>query len=112
MSGFAVCIEGDGRVVVVGEVDMATAPQLTGAIESLISTGAQRVVVDAAGVTFMDSSGLAALCLGRAKLEAEGGVLVLGAVSRQVEAVLQIAGLESTFVRETPAACSQDPRVG
>ena len=60
MSGFEVCIRGDGRVVVLGEVDMATAPELSEAIESLINTGAQRVVVDAAGVTFMDSTGLAA----------------------------------------------------
>ena len=104
MSGFEVCIQGDGRVVVLGEVDMATAPELSEAIESLISTGAQRVVVDAAGVTFMDSTGLNALCLGQAKLEAQGGVLVLGAVSRQVETVLHATGLESMFVRESPAA--------
>jgi anti-sigma B factor antagonist len=102
MSGFAVLIEGDARIVVVGEVDMATAPQVTSAIESLDRAGSPRVVVDLAGVSFMDSTGLSALVHGRAKLESRGAALVLGALSTQVQTLLQVAGLESTFVRQSP----------
>lgn len=104
MSGFAVLIEGDSRIVVTGEVDMATAPQIASAIDSLDRARAQRVVLDLSGVSFMDSTGLASLVHGRAKLVSRGAVLVLGAVSKQVQVLLQTAGLESAFVRESPMA--------
>jgi anti-sigma B factor antagonist len=103
MSVFEVRIDGDARVMVFGELDMATAPQLTSAVESVAATDS-RVVVDLAAVTFMDSSGVGALCLAQSKLQAEGGVLVLGPVSRQVQSVLQMAGLENSFDRESPGA--------
>jgi anti-sigma B factor antagonist len=100
MSVFEVRIVGDARIVVSGELDMATSPQLTGAIEALASSGTRRVVVDLLEVTFLDSSGVSALCLARGKLGADGAVLVLGPTSGQVDAVLQIAGVDSAFVRE------------
>jgi anti-sigma B factor antagonist len=100
MSAFQIHIAGDARVVVRGELDMATSPQLTSAIESVASSAAQRVVVDLLEVTFLDSSGVSALCLARTKLGSEGVVLVLGPTSSQVDAVLQIAGVDSAFVRE------------
>lgn len=87
-------------MVVKGELDMASAPDMTSAIESLARSDAQRVVVDLGGVSFIDSSGMGALCLCAAKLEAAGAVLVLGPTSAQVAAVLQMAGLECQFPRE------------
>jgi anti-anti-sigma factor len=96
---FEVRLEGDARVVVSGEVDMATAPQLTSAIESLAGATVQRVVVDLAAVSFMDSSGISALCLARKKLEVDGTMLVLGPMSPQVESTLQMVGLDAEFVR-------------
>jgi anti-sigma B factor antagonist len=98
--GFEIHIEGDGRVVVSGELDMATSPQVTSAVESVAGSGCQRVVLDLNGVTFIDSSGISALALAKARLDVDGAVLVLAKPSRQVEAVLQMAGLESEFVRE------------
>ena len=104
MSVFEVRIEGDARVVVLGELDMATAPQLTDAVDCLARTSAPRVVVDLREVSFIDSSGVSALCLAQAKLEVSGAVLVLGGISSQVESVLRMTGLESEFVREAPSA--------
>ena len=43
---FDVRIDGGPRVVVSGELDIATSPELTSAIESLERTEAQRVVLD------------------------------------------------------------------
>jgi anti-sigma B factor antagonist len=100
MSVFEVRIEGDDRVVVSGELDLATAPQLTSAIEALAGTWVQRVVVDLAAVTFMDSSGVAALCRAQEKLAVEGTVLVLSPISRQVQATFHVLGLDHEFVRE------------
>jgi anti-sigma B factor antagonist len=102
MSVFEVRIEGDARVMVSGELDMASSSQLTNAVESLASTESKRVVVDLSGVTFLDSTGASALCLAKAKLDAEGAVLVLGPVSARVEAVLRMVGLEREFVRDVP----------
>jgi anti-sigma B factor antagonist len=51
------------RIVPKGEIDMATAPDLEAAIRGLASdSGVRRVLVDLAGVTFLDSSGLHVLC--------------------------------------------------
>jgi len=94
-------IDGGPRVVVSGELDMATSPELTSAIESLERTEAQRVVLDLSRVTFIDSTALSALCLAKAKLNDRRAVLVLGPVSRQVETVLRICGLHREFIRET-----------
>jgi anti-sigma B factor antagonist len=104
MSVFEVRIEGDARVVVLGELDMATAPQLTSAIESLLGSRPPQVVVDLGGVSFLDSRGVAALCRGQSTLEAAGGELVLGPVSRQVQSVLKMLGLDGRFVVEPDVA--------
>jgi anti-anti-sigma factor len=104
MSVFAVRIEGDARVVVSGELDLATAPQLASAVEALARAGGQRGVVDRAAVAFIDSTGISGLLLEQAKLEANGAVLVLGPTSAQVESVLQMVGLSAEFIRDDNAA--------
>jgi anti-sigma B factor antagonist len=48
------------RIVVEGEVDMETAPQLAHGLREQMNRD-RAVVLDLAGVTFMDSSGLATL---------------------------------------------------
>ena len=53
----------DGRAVVVlrGELDLATGAPLADELQSLMAAGASSVVVDLAGVTFLDSTGLGTL---------------------------------------------------
>jgi anti-sigma B factor antagonist len=53
----------DGRAVVVlrGELDLATRAPLADELQSLVAAGATSVVVDLAGVTFLDSTGLGTL---------------------------------------------------
>ena len=101
---FEVRIEGDARVVVSGELDMATSPELTSAIEALAKTGEPRVLVDLSDVSFIDSTGISALVLAMAKVEVHGAVLVLGRVSRQVDTALSMVGLESEFVRDVSSS--------
>ena len=97
---FEVRIERDSRVVVSGDLDLATAPQLMSAVESLAATGARRVVVDLGAVSFIDSSGISALLRADQTLREADGVLVLGAMSAQVMSVLAMTGLQAEFVRE------------
>jgi anti-sigma B factor antagonist len=70
--GFAVTLEHDTegvRVRVVGELDIATVPELDRVLEGLSSDGPSRLLIDLNDVEFMDSTGVAALI--RAKRSAE-----------------------------------------
>jgi anti-sigma B factor antagonist len=55
----------DGTVVVSiqGEIDLASAPELERELLSLFALSIHQVVLDFAGMTFMDSTGLAVLLL-------------------------------------------------
>lgn len=90
--------DGDWSVLVVrGEVDVFTAPKLRERIIELIEKGRHDIVVDLAGVSFMDSTGLGILvgCLKRVK-EREGS-LALAGPQRPVMRVLTITGLSRVF---------------
>jgi anti-anti-sigma factor len=90
---------------------------LTGNVDTEVATrfrsaqGREKVAVDAidAGtVTFISSSGLGLLVrYAEASVAAGGRRPVLRSVSRQVERVLQVAGLDSFFPRTGPGAGAQ-----
>jgi anti-sigma B factor antagonist len=77
---------GGMRVEVLGELDLASAPRLAEALDALPSGG--ELVVDLAGVTLVDSSGLAVLL--RA---GEGRSLVFVRPGQNVRRVLGVSGL-------------------
>jgi anti-anti-sigma factor len=82
---------GDVHVVsLVGELDTATAEGLT---DRLIDPAGPSVVVDLSGLTFLDSSGTAALVKARRRIEQDGSQLRLALPRRNVEQVLGIVGL-------------------
>jgi len=83
-------VSGD-TVTVAGEIDVATAPQLTAAIAS-VTEGP--VVVDLSGVEFIDSSGIGALVAAHQLLAAAGRELRIGPRSRTVAHVLSVSGAE------------------
>ena len=62
------------QVLVSGEIDLATAGQITAALAEL--TG-HDVIVDLSQVAFIDSSGLSSLIVAHKKITAAGGTLVL-----------------------------------
>lgn len=96
---YEVELSGDGgnlRLCVAGEVDMATAPDLLDAILRAAFTYDQgQVVVDLAGVTFMDSTGLGALREAHRRLVADGTRLSVRNPGAMVEKVLRITGLDT-----------------
>jgi anti-anti-sigma factor len=53
--------QGTSVLVVEGELDMLTAPQLSHALDEALGAAPPVLVVDLSGVTFMDSAGLAVL---------------------------------------------------
>ncbi|MEO7556516.1 MAG: STAS domain-containing protein [Acidimicrobiales bacterium] len=87
---FEVHVE-DETVTATGEIDVATAPQLTAAIAS-ITDGP--VVLDLSGVGFMDSSGIGALLTAHDLLAAAGRQLRVGPRSPVVDRVLNVSGAD------------------
>jgi len=87
---------GEPTVEVSGELDLASAEDFATQVGE--SAGdANVVVLDLSGVTFMDSTGLAALIKIRNRLTDRGGDLRLAAASRAVERVLELTGMSDTF---------------
>ncbi|MGE5288932.1 MAG: STAS domain-containing protein [Micromonosporaceae bacterium] len=89
-------VEGEATVTVRGEIDISTAGILAGRLAAVIGRGPRRLVIDMAGVDFMDSSGLHALIRVRAALPEECPV-VLRSLQQQVRRVLEVSGLSTVF---------------
>jgi len=83
--------ESRGYVVVMprGELDLASAPAVAAAL-GVVAAREPRIIVDLAGLEFIDASGVAALSRGRRHARNAGGDLLLAAPQRQVRRVLAI----------------------
>ncbi len=88
-------------IVLVGEVDPHTAPQLESALGELIDGGASTVRIDAAGLAFIDSSGLRVLVDAHRRLGSEPTVLVLAQVSPTFRRLLEVTGLDERVTIES-----------
>ncbi|MEV4054837.1 STAS domain-containing protein [Amycolatopsis sp. NPDC049688] len=87
-----------GPVVTVGgELDVATAPRLRAAAGTLALGSGQLLVVDLAGVTFCDSSGISALIAARNLAEAAGARVALAAVPARLARTFALIGLADFF---------------
>jgi anti-sigma B factor antagonist len=84
-------------IVVSGELDLATCPQLVTSLDGVVEGRPGDVVVDLSGVTFLDSTALTVLITFRQQLQGLGRRLVLDRPSPVVVRVLTISGLLDTF---------------
>jgi anti-sigma B factor antagonist len=85
------------RLRISGEVDLANAELLLDTIMSLAPEPMHEVVADLTAVTFMDSSGLAALIQAQERLLTRQVRFVLVNPSSQIQLLLSVAGLEGFF---------------
>jgi len=90
-------VDGQYRLRLSGELDLATAPWLRDHLAGIAANGAECVVVDVSGLSFIDSTGLSVLVDGWKRLRERGGDLVLESPSPAVAKVLDIAGLKDVF---------------
>ncbi|SFO91548.1 stage II sporulation protein AA (anti-sigma F factor antagonist) [Amycolatopsis arida] len=98
-------ITSTGEVSVVltvsGEVDLATAGEVTDAIEAALrAPGTESVEVNLTEVSFLDSSGLRALVAGQKRAEEAGKRLVVSDPQPQVRKVMEITGLSEVLTAE------------
>jgi anti-sigma B factor antagonist len=81
-------------VTVTGEVDLVTCGVLRdGLLRTMTDDNGRALVVNLAGVSFLDSTGLGVLVGVWHRVEASGGRLAVAVPSRQVRRALNTAGL-------------------
>ncbi len=84
-------------ILVRGEVDLYSSPELREALVGDYPSGTDAVGVDLSEVPYMDSSGVATLVEGLRAAKAKGASFALVSPSNQVMKVLQLARLDSVF---------------
>ena len=84
----------NGSVVVhlAGELDLYNAEEVRGALTEAIAQSPERIVVDMAGVEFVDSTALGVLVEARSKLGRD--CLALAAPQLDTRRTLQVSGLD------------------
>ena len=85
----------DGGVLltVAGELDIATVPVVRERLSAIADAGARRLVVDLRGVSFMDSTGLAAFIHAKMRQEDEGAMTLVMAPNSYPRLIFEVAGL-------------------
>jgi anti-sigma B factor antagonist len=84
-------------VLLEGELDLATAPDLYGELDRLLGLEPACLVLDLSRLTFIDSTGVSVLNTTREHASARGVPFVLQAPSRAVERVLEVTALWEHF---------------
>ncbi len=82
------------QVLVSGEIDLATAGQITAALAEL--TG-HDVIVDLSQVAFIDSSGLSSLIVAHKNITAAGGTLMLRNPSPTAATLLALTAIDTVI---------------
>lgn len=87
------------RLLVSGEIDVATSPRLRQILFGLIDSGSGRIDIDLSGVTFLDSSGLGVLVAARNRLRGQRRehALAVRGVPDSIRRVFEITGLDDLF---------------
>ena len=86
-------------VIVEGEIDVTTAAALSAQLGGVVARNPQRLVIDLAGVGFLDSAGLQAFAQLRRELPEDCPVIIRFA-RRRLRQVFAITGLGTAFVFE------------
>jgi anti-sigma B factor antagonist len=91
--------QGDGNVIVAlcGELDVADAMCVAATLAD-VAAREPEIIVDLAGLDFIDSSGVAALARGRKHARIAGGDLLLAAPQQQVLRVLTLTRMIEDFL--------------
>ena len=89
----------DGRSVValVGELDLATAPELRERLGLLFERGENEVTLDLTHLDFVDSTGLSVFVMLFTRVQAAGGSMLIRNPSSAVMRIFEITGLATVF---------------
>lgn len=80
-----------------GRLVMADAPEARQQLKTIIEGGQGKLILDLAGVSFMDSSGLSVLISAYKAVQAKGGDLVLLNLTPMVQSLIELTRLQQVF---------------
>ena len=89
--------ESETTFALLGEIDLATAPQVSGAMEVALASDPSSVRLDLSRVSFLDSVGISLIVGLRNDTRASGTPLRLTPGPLRVMRVLELAGLTDIF---------------
>lgn len=90
-------LDGTEVLDLVGEIDVYTAPQFKEAVNSMLAAGHKHLIINMAGVTYMDSSGFGALLSATKRLRPQGGTVNLVQCNSAIDRILRITRLNTVF---------------
>lgn len=85
------------RIVLSGEVDVYTSPQLKQELVDAIEGGCIDLVIDLEKVAFIDSSGLGVLVSGLRRVKERSGTMRLVCTRENILKIFRITGLDKVF---------------
>ena len=80
-----------------GEIDLHVSPNVTASLNMMIEKKPRQLIVDLSRVTYIDSSGLAALIEGMQNVEGYGGKFALASLQETIRTIFEIARLDQVF---------------
>jgi anti-sigma B factor antagonist len=80
-----------------GEIDLHVSPQVSASLNAMIAQKPPELVVDLSKVTYIDSSGLAALIEAMQNVDKYGGKFALCSLQEGVRPIFEIARLDQVF---------------
>jgi anti-sigma B factor antagonist len=99
--GIQLVADARGIVVILdGELDLETAPELDRKLGQIDETHVTRILIDLSGVTFMDSTGLASIIRALNFAQSNGHSLVLRRGSNQVQRLFTLTGVNERLTFE------------
>ncbi|MDH6220784.1 STAS domain-containing protein [Streptomyces pseudovenezuelae] len=90
-----------------GGLDHHTAPEVRAALAGLDLRPGQQLVLDLAGITFCDSTGITVLIAARNHALAADATIALAAVPERVDRIFRIVGLEQVFSTHPTAQAAE-----
>ena len=80
-----------------GVLDLTQANQLRDQVNELVNAGATTILINLRDVTFMDSSGLAALVIALKTIRSAGGHLYVCSLNAQVKMLFELTNMTKIF---------------
>jgi anti-sigma B factor antagonist len=80
-----------------GVLDGTQTHQFRGELNDVVGTGARLILIDLQDVTFMDSSGLAALVTAFKTVRSAGGKLCVCSVNQQIKMLFELTSMDRVF---------------
>ncbi len=103
-AGLSVESQANGVVVIAGELSLAEAPILERHLADVLANASSPVVVDLAGVEFIDSTGLSVLVRAQQQATERGVEFGVQNPRAQAHRLLSLTGLEERLTIASPPA--------